>query len=181
MAYSFVNWDDEDIGGQNYRDFMDLCFRYSRYFTFRYEPEIKNDRPNPFFVKELPALAPFMVESFPMRCWSWWTDTICVYRCTEEAKRFLQNHVYSLFDWQPYWDNHHNPQDPTFFRADGSVFSFSLIHEGYSLVYNREDEDVTLLDSMAGWYPTDDECNSSVPLHISDYLRKNIISPQNHH
>ena len=70
MAYSFVNWDDEDIGGQNYRDFMDLCFRYSQYFAFRYEPEIKNDRPNPFFVKELPALAPFMVESFPMRCWS---------------------------------------------------------------------------------------------------------------
>lgn len=170
MAYAFDNFNDDDICGQEYRDFIDLCFCYSKYFALHYEPLMIRGDSNPFGAAELPELSPFKISSFTDTESSGHPSTICIYTCTEKGKRFLQNHVNSLFDWQSYWDGHHNPQDPTFFRADGSIFSFSLIHEGFSEVYNRDDEDVTLLASNPTWAKFDGKCRWTLPQRISSYL-----------
>lgn len=44
-----------------------------------------------------------------------------------------------------------NPEDPTFYRADGSIFFESVVHEGACYLHARKDEDVDMIIRNPGW------------------------------
>ena len=48
-----------------------------------------------------------------------------------------------------YGQGHKNPEDPIFYRADGSKFFLSVIHEGELELYVNDSEDISaILDSI---------------------------------
>lgn len=48
-------------------------------------------------------------------------------------------------------DNPDNPEDPTFFRSDASIFFHPVVHEGMALLCARDDEDVSTIVCRPGW------------------------------
>lgn len=74
----------------------------------------------------------------------------CFYKCTEEAKQLFLTVTNNLFDWIQYYGND-NPENPRFYRENGSVFFWSEIHEGDCCLYNRANEDVSSIVSKRGW------------------------------
>ncbi len=57
----------------------------------------------------------------------------------------------SIFEWYQIIGEYNNPENPTFYRPDGSVFLESNIHEGELILYVNEDEDVSEVVSLPGW------------------------------
>ena len=64
------------------------------------------------------------------------------YRVCPEIKQWMLESVGGMFEWIDGWD-YKNPEDPYFYREDGSVLFFSSIHDGELEVRYRDDEDVT--------------------------------------
>lgn len=177
MAYGFSNENDEDINGQDYIDYIELCFKYSQYVSLFYEPFTAYGRPNSSGVSELKELQPYRIGCITKNDWPLTTGipcTVCIYSCEKDVKKLFETRVNSLFEWQSYWDGCHNPQDPTFFRKDGSVFSYTSIHEGFSEVYNREGEDVKVLASNPKWRYFESDCQWILPQRISEYILKRL-------
>ena len=69
------------------------------------------------------------------------------YRVCPELCQLLLTSASSIFDWIGYT----YPEDPTFYRNDGSVFFTSTTHEGLLTLMPREDEDVSDIISYTGW------------------------------
>ena len=70
------------------------------------------------------------------------------YHVCDELCGLLKASAHSIFDWV-YGQGHKNPEDPIFYRADGSKFFSSVIHEGELELFVKDDEDVsTILDNM---------------------------------
>ena len=63
------------------------------------------------------------------------------YKVCPELCDLLINSAQSIFEWLNGW-GYENPEDPTFYRDDGSVFFYSIIHEGEIYLYPNENEDV---------------------------------------
>lgn len=57
-----------------------------------------------------------------------------------------------VFEWLYGW-GFKNPDDPTFYRSDGSVFFVSEIHEGICAIMPREEEPVEELLREIPWIP----------------------------
>lgn len=72
------------------------------------------------------------------------------YRISEELYKTLISSVQGIYDWIYGWGNK-NPEDPTFYRDDGSVFFTSIIHEGELSLYVKENENVETIVSNNQW------------------------------
>lgn len=162
----------DDIIGQEYKEFITLCFNYSKYFSLSYQlMQKENNKPNLFGVNEIEKLQKFVVNGFIDN--ELGTHTIVrMYKCTEESQFIIQNYVNSLFAWQPYWEDCHNPEDLTFFREDASVFSYTSSHNENCEVYNRKGEDVHVLLLNKKWERFDGECRWLFPLRASNYIKQ---------
>jgi hypothetical protein len=151
-----------DITGEELKNLWKICAQYSEYLSFsfmRYHDTIA-------FEKELEA---FRVSDMDVisRCmkhtgYYHWYLRLSV----EERAKFLQNElkfyrvcpellallsqiaagIFKFMDGE-----YPNPEDPTFYRADGSVFLHSIIHEGEVYLCPREDEDVSSILSNPLW------------------------------
>lgn len=66
------------------------------------------------------------------------------YKACPEIKQWMLDAVGSIFEWIDGW-GYKNPEDPYFYREDGSVLFFSSIHDLLLEVRYRDDEDVTRL------------------------------------
>lgn len=69
------------------------------------------------------------------------------YRVCPELCQLLLNSATGIFDWVGYT----YPEDPTFYRSDGSVFFTSTTHEGILTLMPRENEDVSDIISCENW------------------------------
>ena len=83
------------------------------------------------------------------------TKEIRLYRVCPELYDAIMQVSDSLFEWCAIWE-YNNPEDPIFYRKDGSVFFYSCIHEGESFLNVRPDEDVDALISAVPWGVVDD-------------------------
>ena len=63
------------------------------------------------------------------------------YRLSNEVKEKIIGVTDSIFKWIYGWGCS-NPEDPAFFRKDGSVFFQSLIHEGVCSLFPQDEEKV---------------------------------------
>ena len=144
--YYYHDYDDyknEDITieGEDYAELIETCFRYSSYFSLSFASKEIEQR----VMKSLTPLRRDTENRSDLKY-------RCFYKCTEEAKTLFLTNTNDLFEWRKLeFDNLFNPENPRFYREDGSVFFWSEIHEGNCYLYNNADEDVTSIVSKRGW------------------------------
>lgn len=144
-----------DINGDNYREFIRICCKYCAVVSFVFTPYAGCNSD----VKLKKTLAPFCIKrpdnitSFSSTYEGKASDeelNVKYYRVCDELCEILFNSASSIFEWLQGW-GYINPENPAFYRADGSVFFTSVIHEGWLKLTPRDDEDVSQIVSVTGW------------------------------
>lgn len=156
----------EDMKGKIYGELIDLCFKYSQYFslTFLHIRQGVNSCTNldkaefSFFRTKNELWYPYGQDA-----------TVKIYHCTDETKAFLLQHVNNLFAWEAY-DNH-NPEDLAFFREDGTGFFELITHEGMATIYNRKNEAVPSLFQQEPWRYYDYGTNYVAAVWTAKHIR----------
>lgn len=166
--YYFLDHDDAEckelsIFGEEYTLLIDTCFRYSSCFSlntgFLRRKGISFDIPKPYKM-----VANFKLQStYP---------EMAILPCSKSTREYLVNRVNDLFEWI---DLNNNPEDLTFYRQDGSIFFFSLIHEGVCCIANRQDEDVSEIVCNPYWHKWTEEDNAN--FYISEDLLDFRLEP----
>lgn len=162
--YYFLDYNDDEcrdlyIRGQDYALLLDTCFKYSAYLSlnigFLRRKSIEVNIPKPYKTVDKCMM--------PASC-----DDIVILPCTEQTKEYLMHTVNDLFEWI---DKYENPEDLTFYRADGSIFFWSLIHEGVCCLVDRPNEDVTGVVDKPDWHkcPPEEFPIFFVPTNIADF------------
>ena len=161
MIYYFLGYDGQDIEGKAYDELIDVCFKYSEYFSLIYQYGL----PSYGFWEH------YRIFSQTTCKWpgSGGPEVLYeVYRCTPETKKILKSFVDSLFCWVNFPYNpdprYHNPEDLTFYRGDQSIFMCSTTHESECVIMNREGEDVSHIVTQPLW-------------KMLDYNQDTYISP----
>ena len=72
------------------------------------------------------------------------------YKLCPETQKILIDITDSIFKWIYGW-GYSNPEDPAFYRADGSVFFCSTIHEGECTLLVNEGENIADIVSCGPW------------------------------
>ena len=147
--YTFYDTDptgheEYDISGEQYHALLQACFKYSDSFSIILSPSCKADL-SKWENYRIP------VEAYVKAVYSHYGDAntgdadkigdyeIRQYKLCPELCRSIAQHTDSLFSWICGWE-FDNPDDPAFFREDGSVFFTSTIHEGECVLYLKANE-----------------------------------------
>ena len=145
MGIRFFDYDDATgsdiiIEGKAFQVLLDLCFRYSKYVSFLTTEADFKKYPNlkSFLVDEKNML--FEVYNKHLRYSE--NASVSFFYCTKECQNVIFGISKDLWAFIYGW-GFSNPEDPTFYRSDGSVFFSSQIHEGHAAFYPREDEDIS--------------------------------------
>ena len=153
--YKFLDTDsmgreDYDICGESYRELIRTCCKYSKTVSLR----ITN--PKTMFQKELKKYQGPKEKNITYVYEHYYGKTMVnppdvkYYRiCPELCQLFIEISN-SIFKWIYGW-GYANPEDPVFYREDGSVFFSSLIHDGECILLPREGEDVSKIIAQANW------------------------------
>lgn len=132
--------EDYAFDGADYQKLIDCCAKYSAYFSLGFSsPEHE--------VREAGTLAPLWRETWPF---GGGIAYRAFYPCTENNITYLRQKVSGLFEWLPCW-GYTNPEDPVFYRRDGTIFFWACVHEGEAAINARETEDVYAVISGPGW------------------------------
>lgn len=153
--YSDATNTDNDIVGDEYKQLIDICFKYCKTVAFKIAP--KQD------ISICKEMQKFIVAKNERITYNFYQTTYIdvengegtesqtvFYELTPELCNVMKNSVNSIFEWI-YGRGFKNPEDPVFFREDGSVFFSSVIHDGELFIYPREDEDVQSFLEKNNW------------------------------
>lgn len=148
MLYYFIVDDGSqngaDICGKRYKNLIDICFSYSKYFTLLFKkPYNKFSDMEPYKIevqKPDDILGFISSEYFERR----------FYSCDEETKEYMLNITDNFFDLVN-WVGDNMPEDPIFYREDGTAFFWSMTHEGICVLSNRSNEEVMSVVSYHNW------------------------------
>ena len=159
LKYEFYDydWDGKneysfDITGEDYKNLIDVCCKYSSVVSFIFFKRNKN-------INLSQELEPYRITcpdsiTHTFDHYKYYNlvknDEIRYYRVCAEVQCILVHYAESIFEWIQGWD-FNNPEDPTFYRNDGSVFFTSTIHEGELSLTPRENENVSNIISLDGW------------------------------
>ena len=137
--------EEQDIEGEKYKELLKFCFERSKYFSFRFFHG-RVEIPKHFFDIQLPK---------NHTCLEWWNehsryyikngieicDDIMLLEITSDVKQWIENVSDNLFSWIDASWGFNNPEDPAFYREDGSILFHSVIHEGICELRLTEDEE----------------------------------------
>ncbi|MBE6949668.1 MAG: hypothetical protein E7456_07490 [Ruminococcaceae bacterium] len=134
-----------DISGNEYLELIKTCCKYSTTFSLK----ITNTSHSIF--KEL-ARYKIPVTQSVLNAYQHYSDKSDIhhYRLYNEIQETLLNTCGSIFQWINGW-GYTNPDDPAFYRDDGSVFFESTIHEGICILYPLENEDISTIIENKLW------------------------------
>lgn len=143
MSFAFFNRDyilncgEQNFSGEHFSAVLLLCHQYCNWFSLAV-----TDETHPV----LQELRTFLVppskaddekgKKYFILC----KDTIHI----------LEKHFSDFFEFQSNGDEL-VPEDPVFYRADGSTFLECCAHEGEVFLYPRQQEDVFSILSYGGW------------------------------
>lgn len=159
-TYQFSDTDlygqaDYDIIGEQYQELLNTCFRYCSTFAVILAPGTSAD-----ISTWEPYRIPVTTTVREVYCHYGKPSAenqdhighyeIRYYRLNAILMQMISQKTQSLFSWISGWGLD-NPNDPTFFREDGSVFFSSVIHEGICTLFPVGDEDVTGIISNGLW------------------------------
>ena len=137
--YGFEEW---DIEGNNYIELMETCFKYSSKLSLIFWDNFANP------LEEV--LKPFEIPQIESAVTNYSGSYVKCYKTCPELLDFMLKTSDSLFKWINGWD-YTNPEDPTFYRKDDSIFFASTIHEGECILMPKEDEDVFNIVCKEHW------------------------------
>ena len=156
MILMFHDWnpvsnEEYDISGTEYCDLIEICCRYSSTVSFI----IKNkDEPVCLLLEkfriEKPKNINYHFKNYGLGELTNEEIGVLYYRVCPELNELMINDCDSFFEWINGW-GYNNPEDPTFYREDGSVFLTSTIHEGEIKLTANEKEDVSLFVNDERW------------------------------
>ena len=147
-AYIFYDTDyngeeEYDISGKEYNTLIKICCKYCNTLSLRIT------HVDTSFVNELEKFAinktnennavyqHYYGADMTSNCLS----EIRYYKICEELEKTLLLISDSIFKWIYGW-GHTNPEDPVFYRHDGSVFFYSIVHEGKCALIPQTSENV---------------------------------------
>lgn len=161
MVYRFYDTDSQmqneyDIQGEQYQKLLDVCFLYCQSVSFVVRTDHHHTDLFPNYMEKYKAPIPkdanmayrhygfagkySVTEKYEIRC----------YYLSEPVKEYLRHKVDSMFEWICGW-GFLNPEDPAFFREDGSIFFYSTIHEGVCTLIPGKTEYVSNIIINEGW------------------------------
>ena len=180
--YNYFEYDSDDpdilydITGEDHRIFLETCFKFCAVVSFQFTDNDALDAQHrnelePFRIEE-----PEWVRSLPEN--SLWTETENIYyfRLCPELLEVLQTISDGLFHWLDGW-GYCNPENPTFYREDGSIFFSSEIHDGICTLAPYDNEDVSRVLSIKKWYEQPEGLSfkwMDWRIHYKHYSRKHI-------
>ena len=141
-----------DITGDDYKRLIETCCKYGAVVSFAFFREYKE-------ISLAKELEPYQINrpdniTCPL-CNNKRFDLIReaeirYYRVCPELYWVLTHYISGIYQWTQEW-HFSNPEDPTFYREDGSVLFTSIIHDGDLFLTPIEDEDVSDILSVDGW------------------------------
>lgn len=142
-----------DICGEAYYSLMQTCFHYCDSFSIYVRIDGK---PHVNIPRELERFRIPVTEQV-ISAYRHYSETldrktheIRHYALCSEVQEILLNITDSIFKWICGW-GYANPEDPAFFRSDGTVFFSSLIHEGECTLSPNENENIKIVISNNNW------------------------------
>ena len=161
--YRFYDSDDSgkeeyDITGLDYLKLLALCFKYCTSMAFRTcdYGYIKSIVPNGFEDFRIPVTDNVLAvyDHYQHRSAIMTNISgrfeIHHYNLNNKLKTVLSKYPNSVFSWLC-TNEFANPEDPSFFRADGSVFFSSVTHEGECTIFLRSNESISELLTNSHW------------------------------
>lgn len=160
MKYAFFDGNcyedvEYDIQGADHDELMRVCFTHSEVFSV-------------LLGRDIPladTLRPFEITVEP-ECYEYAPPYACngpsmirelhFYRVCPELYSILTENIHSIWEWIDGWD-FKNPENPHFYRADGTCFFMCNTHDGECFFYTRDDEDVSSVVTKDHWY-TETNC-----------------------
>ena len=134
-----------DISGAEYATLLNKCFECCSVLSF--------------FVRSADISLPAELQAYRIpvtptiaRRYERYRDSgeVRAYHLSPQNKRTIFAITDSMFSWIDGWDYHH-PEDPIFYRDDGSIFLTSVIHDGHVILSPRSDEDVSFIIKNPNW------------------------------
>lgn len=151
----FYDWDpytneEFDLCGDAYKVLIDFCFAYSKTISFLGD----YDYTIPSWLKnyEIDQPKEITVSFFELGMGKVNREELNLhfYRTCPEIHNWMLTSAKGIFEWLDGW-GFHNPENPIFYREDGSVVFCSVVHDGELCLQYREDEDVSNVLSSAPW------------------------------
>ena len=144
-----------DIQGKEHDELIRVCFQYSDTFSVLLGQNIPlADKLKPF---EITVADPDGYEYAPPYYFIYPEQlrALHFYRICPELYTILTDNIHSIWEWIDGWD-FKNPENPHFYRADGTCFFMCNTHDGECFFYAREDEDVSVVVNKEHWYREDE-------------------------
>lgn len=155
--YKFCDWsltDDEDydIAGEAYQNLIKRCCDICDIVSFIIErPDMCSQKIqkklNEFSISR-PQNITYKFQHYGERSNSEENLGVHYYSVCTELCQLLLSSASSIFDWVGF----RMPEDPTFYRNDGTVFFTSTTHEGLLTLMPRNEEDVSDIISENPWF-----------------------------
>lgn len=151
----FYGKEEYDIKGSDYVRLLSTCIKYSKSFScFIFDTEIVLPE---FLEKYKMPLNKTVIDVY-RRYFSNFEDPldrIFYLSLSPEVCSWIYSVTDRIFAWA-FHEKPSCPDDPTFYREDGSIFFTSEIHEGYCTIFPRDNEDVNDIISVGIWDKVND-------------------------
>ena len=140
-----------DISGNEYQELIKICCKYSATISLKITDKSIQ------IAKELEKFE-IPVTHEVLNTYKHYSDKSDIhhYILCNEVQEILLKTCDSIFQWINGW-GYTNPDDPVFYRNDGSVFFESTIHDGICILYPLENEDINSIIANKLWIESYDE------------------------
>lgn len=156
-----------DIDGEEYKKFIDVCFKNCKYFSldFRktdvsladeiahceYSFQISDDIKRTWY-KDYQVVLPDFIKDEYVKAFhkEYWARKY--YICNEETKKFLLDFG-SVFEyiWEYADKNQNCPENLMFYREDDKVLILIVTHEGVCYLYKHSDDNLDDIIKNPQW------------------------------
>lgn len=162
--YKFFDWDPKtdqeyDLSGREYNDLIEVCFKYSSVMSFT---SCGADIDLLQIIEKYHISRPDNIKiNNSIYGYGDFTDKqigLNFYRLCPNLMDVLLSHTNGIFEWIHGW-GFNNPENPVFYRENGSIFFSSLIHEGEITLTVNDGEDVSKITMINGWKKVSDFSN----------------------
>ena len=150
VKYIFRDTDDTgfeeyDICGEEYKNLIETCCKYSVFFSL-----IITDQNSDLYkkLKEFEVLKDDKIN-YKFDHYSDDYAEIKYYKVCQKLCSVILENTNNIFCWINGW-GFNNPEDPTFYRKDGSVFFTATTHDGICNLF-VENEEVSHIVSNKLW------------------------------
>ena len=127
--------EEYDITGEEYKQLIQTCCEHSEKMSFKYF----SNKPTDLYQK----LKKFKICSdiFTHKGYNDIVshEEVVYYRVCSELCYILQQEANGIFEWL-YGRNYKNPEDPCFYRKDGTFFLATSIHNGEITIFGKDNE-----------------------------------------